>query len=182
LARGFDFSQAFPRQVVDNSAWLLRLAQFLEQRSVTAFDVVVDGQPLTIPYRIYSQEHVLRLIGFRSPEVVNCILTRHHDGFVRSRAIQEVLSINRPWSMPYILQLIGEYVIEILDQIDGEFDKIDPVVMKSFMRENPAFLHLIRQRVESYWDCYYRGIKRQDYVGFRLLNKLASIAKQADTQ
>jgi hypothetical protein len=43
--------------------------------------------------------------------------------------------------------------------------------------ENPGFLELTRQRVESYFHCYYRGmyVESADYPGHQLLRKLQSI-------
>ena len=60
-----------------------------------------------------------------------------------------MITLNQPWSMPFLVQLVGEYVIEILDQIETAFDRIDPMVVAPFVRENPSFMHLTRARVVS---------------------------------
>jgi hypothetical protein len=141
-----------------------------------AFSLMIQGKTVVAPSRIYVGEVELREMNLHRQAAVDCLLTRHHDGFVRSRALDRVLPINAPWTMPFIVCLIGEYVIEILDQIDAAFERIDPVALGDFVRDNPAFLSLTRQRVASYWDCYYRRVRRDNYVGFRLIRRLEALA------
>lgn len=129
-----------------------------------------------MPARIYVDEAEFRRRYPDAQAVADSLLTRHHDGFVRARALARLLAANRAWAPPFIVQLIGEYVIEILDQIDEAFERIDPVALGGFVRGNRAFLSLTRQRVASYWDCYYRRIPRDDYVGFRLTRRLGAFA------
>jgi len=72
--------------------------------------------------------------------------------------------------------LIGEYVVEILQLIEQNLPDLDRLTFRQFAEENPQFLATTRRRVASYWDCYYRHIPKNDYVGFRLLNYLDSLA------
>ena len=78
--------------------------------------------------------------------------------------------------MPYVMQLIGEYIYNILDEIDREFDLIDADVLKQFVDENPRFMAQTKQRVISYWDCYYRQVPRRDYVGSKLIERIEQVA------
>jgi hypothetical protein len=50
-------------------------------------------------------------------------------------------------------------------------------VYRGVLLENPGFLELTRQRVESYWDCYYRGmyVDSADYPGHQLLRRVQSV-------
>jgi hypothetical protein len=46
-----------------------------------------------------------------------CLGTRHHDGFVRQECVSRLLERHHGWAIPcwaipYIVQLLGEYVME----------------------------------------------------------------------
>lgn len=104
---------------------------------------------------------------------MDCLLTRHHDGYERMAALRDVLGVNQPWTMPYVVQLLGEYVVEIIKLIETSFSRIDARLLRDYLLENPEHLRLTRARVASYWDCYYRqGIKRDDYAGFKVLARI----------
>lgn len=65
--------------------------------------------------------------------------------------------------------LLGEYVIEIIRIIEKNLKNLDVSLYSQFLLSNPSFLALTRQRVISYWDCYYRSIRKDEYSGFRVL-------------
>ena len=78
-------------------------------------------------------------------EILHCIYSRHHDGFVRQRHIEAVLDSTHPWVIPYVIQLIGEYVIEIVQAVQrslGDLRTGDPrrAQYRHFVRSNPAHL------------------------------------------
>ena len=77
---------------------------------------------------------------------------------------------------PFVVRLIGEYVIEILQVINRDRSHLNPRLYRSFLEANPAFFTLARQRVVSYWDCYYRSQRREDYPGFQILDFLQGLA------
>jgi len=122
------------------------------------------GETLAIPDRIYN--------GFPSSDVerlspasraaAGCIYTRHHDGQIRQRALGLVLSHDAAWSAPFIVALLGEYVVEICsdierffrDQLDGYPETAGGLV--HFVESNPTFMALTRARAVSYWAEYYR--------------------------
>ncbi len=105
--------------------------------------------------------------------MAQCIRTRSANGFERQAALQEVLAINAPWSIPFVVALIGEYVIEIIDDIYAALPRIDRDLVAGFINDNPDFYKLTRARVMSYWDCNYRRqYQRSDYVGFKLMQAL----------
>lgn len=107
-----------------------------------------------------------------------CLLTRHHDGYVRQRYLERILSVAEPWVAPFVLQLTGEYVIEILDTCETHIQALDPALYGAFIRDNPEYFQLIHNRMISYWDCYYRTLykRRSDYVGFRLFDRFRTFA------
>ena len=84
------------------------------------------------------------------------------------------------------MQPAGEYVVEIVaDIVQGLPELAVPGTGSAarygrFLVENEEFLDLTRQRVASYWNCYYRShyFIRADYPGFRLLSSLRAAALQ----
>ena len=46
------------------------------------------------------------------------IYSRHPDGRVRQRALGTLLDFDEPWTAPFIMQLLGEYVIQICADIE----------------------------------------------------------------
>jgi hypothetical protein len=87
------------------------------------------------------------------------IYSRHHDGFVRQRWLGALLDADEPWVAPFIIQLLGEYVIEICGDIE-RFARTSLSAMHQhlsvFLTGNRCFAALTRQRAISYWSCYYR--------------------------
>jgi len=71
--------------------------------------------------------------------------------------------------VPYVLQLCGEYVIEIgrdiAEYASGSLQR-DPLMLdayRRFWRDNPEFVALSYARAASYWDAYYRTLTLNEY-------------------
>jgi len=75
---------------------------------------------------------------------------------------------------PFIIQLLGEYVIELVERAASLIESAPKAGYVAFARENPDFLRLTTQRAASYWNAYYRGRirKRADYPAFPALATL----------
>ncbi|CAB3638569.1 hypothetical protein LMG24238_00068 [Paraburkholderia sediminicola] len=137
--------------------------------------VVVRGESLNIPYRIHhdSDEMLFARLNETQAIVYACVLTRHHDGHMRQRQIGRLVTLTEPWVAPFVMQLCGEYVIEILDAIEAHLPSMHQRSYGAFFRENPLFFQRTQDRMISYWDCYYRWLykRKLDYVGFRLFGR-----------
>jgi len=138
--------------------------------------VFVDGEARP-PTALSSQRAA-------SETILACIYTRHHDGRVRERWLERVIDSGEYWTIPFVVALIGEYVLEILTEIhraltvDGDFAPMYRSSYGKFVAENHAFLELVHQRVISYWNWYYREEHpRSEYVGFALLSLLTETAE-----
>jgi hypothetical protein len=135
------------------------------------FCVNIGSETVEVPYRIYHDpalihsEHLTRT----QDELLSCLLTRHHSGFVRQENLKRILDSNHEWVPPFIVHLVGEYVIEIVCSIRDNFDRLDASVYRAFLTSNPAFYQTTKDRVVSYWNCYYRDQQRADYAGFQVL-------------
>ncbi|MET9269996.1 hypothetical protein [Kribbella sp. NPDC003557] len=150
-------------------------------------DLRLESEPVSIPYRIYNPrpEHVLvqRLDDQRSP-VLSCIYTRHHDGLVRQEFASRMLASEDPCIIPFVVQLLGEYVIEICADVERfvhEQLPSRPAMRQgfaAFLAENPCYTALTERRATSYWSCYYRRQhpSRETYPGLAALDALRKTA------
>ena len=113
-------------------------------------------------------------------DVYACLYTRHHNGYVRQRHLRSIVGISHPWVVPFVVQLIGEYVLEIVADIREGLSDLDVPGSSQraqyavFVAANPGFLDLTSSRVVSYWNCYYRFEYPQlsEYPGFQLISSL----------
>jgi hypothetical protein len=134
----------------------------------------VGDEHLIIPYRIHHEgdEQAGRALNGSQSIMYSCLLTSHHDGHIRQRQLERILPVSECWVVPFVFQLAGEYVIEILNTCEAHFEMIDPMLYGTFIRDNPRYFQASRARMISYWDCYYRRLykRKSDYVGFRLFD------------
>lgn len=148
------------------------------------FEVRVDGETVRLPARLHvaSDGSTGELTG-NVALMVQCLQARSNDGFQRQRAVRELLPDIRSWSAPFVTALIGEYVIEILQDICTGLSQPISVALADFISANPSYWERTRQRVASYWDVYYRAdFRRSDYVGFKLIDALQAAANSRAVQ
>jgi hypothetical protein len=123
--------------------------------------VIVGGDEVKIPYRHY-QDPTAPAADPDAELVRQAWLTRSPYGQVRQQAVRSLLRAPASWQVPYVLQLCGEYVIEIGHDIAGYVSgplQRDPPMLdayRRFWRDNPQFVALTYARAASYWDAYYR--------------------------
>jgi hypothetical protein len=153
------------------------------------FVVDVTGERLTIPTRIYNDEPDGQQNDWTPTHrlVAHCLYTRHHDGRVRERHALRIVRDLTPWVLPFVVQLVGEYVVEIVAALEERLPEIGtPSSLQeraygAFLAANPELLRLTRARVISYWDCYYRRDfpALADYPGYRLIAAFERAAEAA---
>lgn len=142
--------------------------------------VVVQGLPLCFPYRVYyghdDVKAACRATGVAS-QVALCLGTRHHDGFLREACVGPLLSVQEAWVAPFVLQLLGEYVLEIGARIESGLSDQALAHYVGFARENPAYMQRLGDRATSYWNAYYRRAypRRSTYPALRVLARLAHL-------
>lgn len=132
--------------------------------SVRGFKVLVLGEAFSAPYRVHCRPTVLQAVIARSAgetrQLAVCLGTRHCDGYLREECLRELLAMDCPWAAPYIVQLLGEYVIEIVEVIASAVSTlsvVDAARYFQFALENPASMATTQRRATSYWNCYHRG-------------------------
>ncbi len=165
--------RAFPEALGGDVALVAATMPPAFHTSMGDFAALVRGEPLTIPYRIYHPEANEQPTTVQQATIAHCIYTRHSDGFVRQRHLNHLFGANQLWVAPFVLHLVGEYVIEILQDIEQSLHLLDRDIYGAFLSENPRWLPLLERRCISYWDCYYRStISRADYPGLRVTSVL----------
>jgi outer membrane protein assembly factor BamB len=177
-----DLRSAFPASLAPHVVRVAaRLGPAEAIRPIGGTRAFVEGESLTIPGRIYfdpgsvtgTQEmtDVERII-------MMCLFTRHHDGHVREKYLRLILDRHEPWVAPFVIQLVGEYVVEISEVVRSRFDALDQATYGSFVESNPEFIELTRQRAISYWSAYYRRRYpgRVGYPSFEVLDRLHTLA------
>lgn len=169
-------SEAFPEsldtlatEAATYASVQLQASQWTEQ-----FEVSLGGETIRIPARLrFRNNHADEALNGDIRLMVRCLRSRSSDGFERQRAVRDLLRDIQPWAAPFIVALIGEYLVEILDDIAGVFGESVPEPIIEFLRENPAYWFLTKQRVSSYWNIYYRrSTRKKDYVGFKLKRQI----------
>jgi hypothetical protein len=180
--------QAFPASM--NPA-VAQVAEVLNDQHPRRWrEVFVDGELLRIPDRIYESAPPMELIATYEADarlMAHCALTRHHDGYVRQAHLQQIIDVDRSWVAPYVLALLGEYVLEIVHDVHAGLREVaapgswQRARYVRCARENPGFMELNRQRAMSYWDCYHRGRYRTfaDYPAAQTLEMLQEVSSES---
>jgi hypothetical protein len=156
------YEPAFPSEIEPAASALLSSLSVGELHSPhQGFVVQVHSQTLSAPSRVYySTDRLLTHIRNARGEsriLALCLGTCHHDGFVREHCVRELIEIDRTWAVPFVVKLLGEYVIQIANVIIAALPRVSRTTYGEFVRENPQFFATTKRRVVSYWDCYYRG-------------------------
>ncbi len=131
-----------------------------EHESQGSFIVLLHGEKINIPYRVYSD--VLKFSGADEvsmllEKALNAFYTRHHDGFVREKALKSIIRHDDYWLIPYKIRLISEYIQKFAEIISNTLDEDKKTAYARFLTENPEFLEITNQRIASYWNEYYRN-------------------------
>lgn len=149
-------------------------------------EIILNGQKLIIPRRVYFDnptETTGNHLTNMQQTILNCIYLRHHNGFVRQRKLEKLINnTNDYFIIPYIFQLLGEYVMEILEVADKHInDKTIGNYLK-FSAENTKYRQQTESRMISYWNKYYRATttyrKLNNYIGKQIFDRL----KKANAQ
>ena len=153
------------------------------------FTVRAGDDTLFIPYRICNDEPepgALATLAPRARVIARCVYTRHHDGHVRQRNLEQILPVTDHRVTAYVVQLAGEYVIEITAAIRAAFSELATAgtphraAYGRFAAANPGFTGLARARAISYWNqCYRRQYPvLASYPGHAFFAELKAAARE----
>ena len=143
----------------------------------TELNIEFDNETLTIPYRLYFNEpnpELEKSLTEKQKDVLNCIYLRHHKGYLREKRLNLIPDHSGNWSVPFIIQLIGEYVYELLPIIDKKINENTLNNYAEFRDKNPKYWKQTESRMISYWNEYYRYKfpKLKKYLGFGIINRI----------
>lgn len=179
-------SKAFPTQLArEVAAVTSALSDYQLHPPSKGFAVFVEGEQLEIPYRAYYRESQLlkciERLGTQS-HIALCLGTRHHDGFLRERCLRQIITVEQPWVVPFVTQLVGEYVLQIMQVVEEELPNLNMQLYGEFLNANATLHETIRRRVVSYWNEYYRRLypRWKDYAGFRVLTAFHNFAERSN--
>lgn len=172
-----DLTAAFPASLAPDVTRALSVMGPHWLPAAGSRSVIVAGERLTIPYRLYVDPPETAGLSPAQRLVLNCLYSRHHDGYVRKRHLEALMASRLPWVVPYVFLPIGEYVIEIVHAVLPYLSEVDEV--RAFAGENPDLLGVTRQRAASYWDEYNRRRypNLRDYPAFAMVESLRRAAR-----
>ncbi|MBA0448710.1 hypothetical protein [Stenotrophomonas maltophilia] len=137
-----------------------RLDRIQAQPSNNDYRLMIDGEVLRFPYRIYADvprlERLASSLQGDHRLLCLCLATRHPDGFLRQRAVEALGQASAPWVLAFHLALLNEYVEEIALVVDHHARQIGLAAYAPLVRENAAFFERCMQRAASYWNAYHR--------------------------
>jgi hypothetical protein len=148
-------------------------------------------EPVTpdIPRRLYCAVGVVDAAMAESGEaalVAACVGSRSHDGFLRQRSIERLLSDLRPWTIPFVVEALGDYVIEIVESLDGRVPGALGAEFGRYLVANEQHFFTLCRRCVSYWNEYdrYRYESRypdwMEYPGARVIADLVAAARSVE--
>ncbi len=108
-------------------------------------------------------------------QILNCIYTRHFNGYVREGRLKNLLNIDHEWILPFKLQLLGEFVIEILIELDKHITDKNITLYKRLTLDNKKYWQQTKSRMVSWWDADYRNLspkKLNDYIGYKIVKRI----------
>ncbi|MER2999321.1 hypothetical protein [Pontibacter populi] len=143
----------------------------------TELTIKLMGEELTIPYRLYFDEPDIdneNNLTDRQKTILNCIFLRHHNGYLRERRLKKLINQDEKWIIPFTVQLLGEYVYEILEVLEEHINEKTIDDYHSFTEENPKYWQQTESRMISYWNEYYRRKfpKLKEYLGTALVKRI----------
>ncbi|MFJ9110240.1 hypothetical protein [Streptomyces sp. NPDC102283] len=156
---------AFPLRLADDVRRVLAVMPESVTAPMTPFEVEVQGETVAIPSRVYNEEpgtECGRALSETQQMILHCLYSRHHDGRVRQRHLERIVASGESWAVPFVVRLVGEYVLEIITSIAhglpglAEPGSAQRRLYGDFIARNPAFFARTERRVVSYWSCYYR--------------------------
>lgn len=141
------------------------------------YEISLKSEKLIIPYRLYfdePKEEKEKGLSEIEKQILNCIYLRHHNGYLRERRLNNLLNSNKEFIIPFTIQLLGEYVFEILEVLEKHINESNLIFYKAFINDNPKYWQRTESRMTSYWDAYYRykSPKLKEYLGYELVQKI----------
>ena len=175
-----DLNEIFKILPFDNNQVRLRDGQTHKVDNLiheSELNIKFNNENLIIPYRLYFNEpnpELEKSLTDKQKDILNCIYLRHHNGYLREKRLNLISASSENWTVPFIIQLVGEYVYELLPIIDKKINENTLDYYAQFRDENPRYWQQTESRMISYWNEYYRYQfpKLKEYLGFEIMNRI----------
>lgn len=137
-------------------------------------EFIVNNEMVQIPYRIYYNQVYSKKIETLTEIqkiIYYCILTRHHNGYLREKYVRLLLQTKYPqWVMPFIIKMCDDYVLEIVTAIYEFLKNKDNTALKEFCAVNKRVVRNNYDRMLNFWYEYDKTLCPDfyEYVGRKL--------------
>ncbi|MCT4780619.1 MULTISPECIES: hypothetical protein [Exiguobacterium] len=179
MNRKWNWVQAFPQSCAVDVRLVTRLLPRRLFRTTTSgtIEIACGEERLILPSRVYFEEvpeEKIQALTKRQRWLLYCLYTRHHDGYIREKYVRrlEAEQADADWVLPYLIELTGEYVYEILERIEPMLHDWSEMQLSSFVQTDDVYMARIEQRIISYWNLHQRTaypiLWDSSYVGFRI--------------
>lgn len=134
----------------------------------------LDGDAVIFPYRVYFlevEDGIISTLSYVEKMILHCIYSRSCDGYTREKHIKCLLSSDFPeWSIPYVVKVCDEYVVEILQVVYDSLSGKNTDKIKQFCVDNQDSFCRSYNRMISYWNAFYRCdcYRYENYIGRKL--------------
>lgn len=177
------FHNAFPR---DFSEELNIVLQVILNETFNSVDCVASDDSISyilhdyvieIPYRMYVldiADEEYEKLNETQKQMVCCMYTRNCNGYIREKYLQKLLDMPfQQWSIPFIVKLCDEYVVEILEVLYIKLKERNNADIQDFCAQNKMIISKSYSRMISYWNEYYRGYEPdfRKYIGRKLFRE-----------
>ncbi|MDF2535769.1 MAG: hypothetical protein K0R18_1928 [Bacillales bacterium] len=186
--------ESFPVEIRDDVLFVIK---FLPRKSFLIRSIMISDEftiykledsILRIPYRIYLNEvsdKIINKLSFQQKEILYCIYTRSDNGYIREKYLKALMEEHfANWSIPFIVKLCDEYVVDILELVFNERKDKDNIRLKKFCEENMKSFCKSYSRMISYWNEFYRKdcLDFHKYVGRKLFRECFGYSRSMERE
>jgi len=143
--------------------------------------IFINNESIYIPKRIYTDEDLkISEISLTEKQltILNCLYLTHSDGYLRQQKLESLKNNFEDFVIPFKMKVLGEYVIEIITDLEKHINEKSIESFKIFIKENPTHWKLTKSRIISYWGEYYKHhLKLENYVGYKIIKVLETELK-----
>jgi len=158
-----------------------KVIEFLNDRKLNIHPILekkieINGETLALPCRIYCDDYNRNEeenLSEKQKVILNCLFLSHNNGYERQKRLEMLVSENDYYTVPFKIKILGEYVIEIINDLEKHINAETLKNYVSFAKENPHYWKTTKSRIASYWGEYYkRNSKLKDYIGYKIAKKI----------
>lgn len=147
------------------------------RESTDIIEYLLEDYIIKIPYRIYyidNSNSFINQLNSKQKMILHCIYSRSCDGFIRQKHLKSLLLMQyEDWTIPYIIKICDEYIVEILEMTYLILREQDTEPIKKYCSQNIVSFCKSYNRMVSYWNEFYRHEHRdfKQYVGRKLFRE-----------